>query len=162
MPAGVQEILGEAAKDHLLSDEQIVRAVLAGERALFEVLIRRHNRKVHRAVRSILKNDEEVGSVMQQAYVSAYFKLDQFMGASRFSPWLIRFAIHEAFAHVRRSQLFVETDAQDLAERLPSKDRNPEELASGRELDRVVAAVFSAIQRIETGKVTLEQEARIL
>ena len=31
--------LGEAAKDHPLPDEEIVRRVLAGEKALFEVLM---------------------------------------------------------------------------------------------------------------------------
>src|SRR5207248_5592048 len=90
--------LGEAAKDHPLADEEIVRRVVAGEKALFEVLMRRHNRKLYRAVRSILKDEDEVEGVMQQAYVSAYFHLAQFRSAARFSTWLIRIAVHEAYA----------------------------------------------------------------
>ena len=129
-----QQILGEAAKDHPLTDEQIIQRVLAGEKALFEVLMRRHNRKVYRAVRSILKNEDEVEGAMQQAYVSAYVHLHQFRGAASVSTWLIRIAVHEAFARLRRSRRFAGGDGQDLMTRLPSKDRNPEELTSDHEL----------------------------
>lgn len=138
MSAAVQVLLGEDAKDHPLADEAIVRRVVAGEKALYEVLMRRHNRKLYRAVRSILKDEDEVEGVMQQAYVSAFFHLDQFRGACSFSTWLIRIAIHEAYARLRQSRLFVETDVQDLMMRLPSKDRNPEERASDRELGRLL------------------------
>jgi hypothetical protein len=45
MLAVVPGLIGEAAKDHPQPDEEIVRRVLAGEKALYEVLMRRHNRK---------------------------------------------------------------------------------------------------------------------
>lgn len=147
MLAVAHELLGEAAKDHPLPDEEIVRRVLAGEKALYEVLMRRHNRKLYRAVRSILKDEDEVEGVMQQAYVSAYFHLDQFRGAARFSTWLIRIAVHEAFARIRESGHFVESDMDDLMMRLPSKDRNPEERASDRELGGLLQ---EAIDRLPT------------
>lgn len=145
MPAVVQELLGEAAKDHSLSDEEIARRVLAGEKALYEVLMRRHNRKLYRAVRSILKDEHEIEGVMQQAYVSAYLHLDQFRGAARFSTWLIRIAVHEAFARIRESRRFDKTDMQDLIMRLPSKDRNPEERASDRELGGLLQEAIDSL-----------------
>jgi hypothetical protein len=58
MLAVVPGLIGEAAKDHPLPDEEIVRRVLAGEKALYEVLMRRH-RKLYRAVGSILKDEDE-------------------------------------------------------------------------------------------------------
>ena len=54
-----------------LSDEQIVVRVVAGQTALFEVLMRRHNERVYRAARSIVKDESEAEDVMQQAYVNA-------------------------------------------------------------------------------------------
>lgn len=148
MSAVVQQVLGESAKDHPLTDEEIVRSVLAGEKALYEVLMRRHNRKLYRAVRSILKDEHEVEGVMQQAYVSAYSNLGQFRGASSFSTWLIRIAIHEAFARLRQSRRFVETDVHDLITRLPSKGRNPEEQASDRELGRVLEEAIDGLPQM--------------
>jgi DNA-directed RNA polymerase specialized sigma24 family protein len=53
---------GEAAP----SDAEVVRRVLAGERALFEVLMRRYNQRVYRAIRCILRDEQEAEDAMQQ------------------------------------------------------------------------------------------------
>ena len=53
-------------------DEVIVKRVLAGERALYEALVRRHNTRLYRAARAILRNEAEVEDVMQEAYVQAF------------------------------------------------------------------------------------------
>jgi RNA polymerase sigma-70 factor, ECF subfamily len=80
----------------------VVSRILAGQTALFEVLMRRHNERIYRATRAILRNESEAEDVMQQAYVNAYSHLWQFDGRSKFSTWLTRIAIHEAVARVRR------------------------------------------------------------
>ncbi len=145
MPIAAQKLLGEDAKDHPLADEEIVRRVVAGEKSLYEVLMRRHNQKLYRAVRSILKDEDEVEGVMQQAYVSAYFHLDGFRGESSFSTWLLRIALHEAYARLRRSRLFVETDTRELMARMPSTGRNPEEQASDHELGALLQEVIDRL-----------------
>ena len=81
-------------------DEEIVHRVLDGEPVLFEILMRRHNQRVYRAIRSILRDDSETEDVMQEAYVRAYEHLGQFEGRAQFSTWLTRIAVHEA---LRRS-----------------------------------------------------------
>jgi RNA polymerase sigma-70 factor (ECF subfamily) len=85
-----------------LSDEEVVAQVLRGQTALFEVLMRRHNERVYRAARAIVRDELEAEDVMQQAYVSAYAHLRQFNGLARFSTWLTRIAVNEALARVRR------------------------------------------------------------
>src|SRR6187431_1869396 len=85
----------------MLSDEQVVTRVLAGQTALFEILMRRHNERVYRAARAILKDESEAEDVMQQAYVNAYAHLRQFDGRAQFSTWLTRITINEALARVR-------------------------------------------------------------
>jgi RNA polymerase sigma-70 factor (ECF subfamily) len=50
-----------------LSDAEIVARVLGGETALFEILMRRHNERIYRAARAILREDSEAEDVMQQA-----------------------------------------------------------------------------------------------
>ena len=77
-------------------DEEIVRRVLEGDGLLFEVLMRRHNQRIYRAVRSILRDDSECEDTMQEAYVSAFAHLDQFAGRAKFSTWLTRIAVNEA------------------------------------------------------------------
>ena len=81
-----------------LTDEDVIRRVLSGQTAWFEVLMRRHNERVYRAARAIVRDESEAEDVMQQAYVNAYAHLRQFGGRAKFSTWLLRIAINEALA----------------------------------------------------------------
>ena len=85
-----------------LPDVEIVARVRAGESGLFEILMRRHNQRVYRVARAVLKNESEVEDVMQQAYVNAFFHLDQFEERAQFSTWLTRITLHEALARRRK------------------------------------------------------------
>lgn len=93
------------------SDEQIVERVVAGETLLFEVLMRRHNQRIYRAIRSVLRDDSECEDVMQETYVRAYEHLAQFEGRARFSTWLTRIAVNEA---IKRSIARGKLDPLDL------------------------------------------------
>ncbi len=94
-----------------LRDEEVVARVLAGETALFEILMRRYNQRLYRVSRAILREDGEAEDVMQDAYVRAYEHLDQFAGKAAFATWLTRIAIHEALARKRRRGRMDELDA---------------------------------------------------
>lgn len=135
-----------------LADEQIVEKVLTGQTALFEVLMRRHNERVYRAARSIVKDESEAEDVMQQAYVNAYSHLRQFDGRSRFSTWLTRIAIHEALARARRRGRYIDMDPEQPSTLTFATSMatplDPERLAFSRELG---ALMESAIDRLPDG-----------
>lgn len=100
------------------SDEEVVGRVLQGEVLLFEVLMRRHNQRIYRAIRSILRTDDECEDVMQETYVRAFEHLSQFEGRAKFSTWLTRIAVNEAIkrsiARGKLDPLEIETmDAED-------------------------------------------------
>jgi RNA polymerase sigma-70 factor, ECF subfamily len=97
----IAEHLG-AAPEPTIPDDDLVRRVCAGETTCFEVLMRRHNERIYRTVRAVLGDDADVEDVMQQAYVSAYQHLGGFEGRARFSTWLTRIAINEAYARLRK------------------------------------------------------------
>ena len=137
-----------------LSDEQVVERILGGQTALFEVLMRRHNERLYRAARAIVRDESEAEDVMQQAYVNAYSHLRQFDGRSQFSTWLTRIAIHEALARVRRQRRFTDMDMD--ADRTPDRGvaapntplPDPERLAFSREIG---ALVETAVDRLPDG-----------
>jgi RNA polymerase sigma-70 factor, ECF subfamily len=87
-----------------LPDDQLVRRILAGESALFEILVHRHSQRVYRAARAILRDDEEAADVVQEAFVRAYRKIGQFAGRAKFSTWLTKIAVYEARARRRKSR----------------------------------------------------------
>ena len=100
----------EQARQEAWSDEQVVRRVLAGETALYELLMRRYNQRLYRVARAILRNDAEAEDVMQDAYVRAYQHLANYEGRAKFSTWLTRIAVHEALARSRRHSRFQSLD----------------------------------------------------
>jgi len=127
-----------------LPDSEIVRRVRAGDRALFEVLMRRHNQRVYRAARAVVKDETEVEDVMQQAYVNAFTHLHQFEERSEFSTWLTRIVLNEAFARRHKLQssasisASVDDDRGAFMETMRSPDPDPERQAYAQELRRVL------------------------
>ena len=87
-----------------LTDSEIVKRVLLGEKELFEILVGRNNQSLYRVMRSYLKDDNDVQDAMQEAYLKAYDKLQQFQGDSSFSTWLIRIGINEALLQIRANK----------------------------------------------------------
>lgn len=126
-----------------MTDAEIVRRVLEGETALFELIMRRYNQRVYRAVRAIVRDESETEDVMQQAYVNAYTHLRQFEQRSAFSTWLTRIAINEALARIRPRGLHMVPDA-DMPE-VESPSPNPEEAAMTSEIKEVMESEISAL-----------------
>src|SRR4051812_27110223 len=131
------------------SDEEIVRRVRAGEVALFEVLMRRHNRRVYRAARAVLRNEAEVEDVMQQAYLAAFAHLSDFAGSARFSTWLLRITVNEALGRRRRAERMavVAFNAEEDArmDENPQRVPDPERRAASRELATLVEAIVDGL-----------------
>jgi len=133
-----------------LTDEQVVQRVLEGDKAFFELLMRRYNRRLFRVSRAILRNDAEAEDVTQEAYVRAYQHLGQFEGRASFSTWLTRIAVHEALARIRRQKMHEEIDAmpesqRDGLEELSSSRNSPEENASSNEARLLLEQSFDAL-----------------
>jgi RNA polymerase sigma-70 factor (ECF subfamily) len=124
-----------------LSDSGVVRRVVDGDTALFEILLRRYNQRVYRAVRAVLRTDDEVEDVMQQAYLNAFAHLRQFAGRASFSTWLIRIAVNEAAARLRKREKtsWSWSGGDEMAlMRAETKSPNHEEQTSNREMRDVV------------------------
>jgi RNA polymerase sigma-70 factor, ECF subfamily len=118
------------------TDEAVIRQVLEGNTAMFELLMRRYNERVYRATRAIVRDEHEAEDVMQQAYVNAFTHLRQFNGSARFSTWLTRIAVNESLARVRRRGRYETFDELSNVEPFMSRNvpDNPERQAFTGEL----------------------------
>lgn len=84
-------------------DLGIARRIVEGDRAAFELLMRRHNRRLYRMARATLRNDTEAEDALQDAYLHAYRSMNQFRGDSQLFTWLSRLVLNECFTRLRRS-----------------------------------------------------------
>jgi RNA polymerase sigma-70 factor, ECF subfamily len=129
-----------------LTDEDIVERVRGGDIALYEILVRRHNQRLYRTIRAILRDDRDVEDVMQLAYVDAYTHLDQFRGAAKFATWLTRIAVNRAIRNGQgeRRQLAVvsrDADATFAIEHTAAPGLDPEHAMYGHELKAVLESL---------------------
>jgi RNA polymerase sigma-70 factor (ECF subfamily) len=142
--APITEPIGE-----LIRDEEIVERVVTGDVALFEILIRRHNQRIYRAVRAVLGTDDEVEDVMQQAYLNAYQHLPQFAGNARFSTWLTRIAVNEALGRRRKRDRSVHgavgNGDDEVIMNLVESTPDPEQQATASELRQVLEREIAAL-----------------
>jgi RNA polymerase sigma factor (sigma-70 family) len=145
----------EAVKQDILSgksrmpDTEVVARVLRGEKALYELLMRRHNQKLYRTVRSYLKNETEAEDVMQDTYLKAYEKLHQFRQDALFSTWLIRIGINTALARLREGRRA--SPRKDLLDdpillQIPEPSRmNPEKIAIQKEVKQLLEQAIDSL-----------------
>ena len=91
-----------------LSDAEIATRVAAGDRALFETLVRRHNQRMYRAARAVTRSDADAEDVLQQAWLNVFKNLGRFRGESSFATWATRIAVNEAIAVTRKRPVIAE------------------------------------------------------
>ncbi len=75
------------------SDGELARL---GSSAAFAVLMRRHETRIYRLVRSHIGNDEEALDIVQDSFVAAWLALKTFDPERRFGTWLARIAINKS------------------------------------------------------------------
>ena len=83
-------------------DVLLVQQAKQGDVRAFEKLVRQYDRQVFRIANHITQNREDAEDVVQDAFLKAYEKLDQFQGNSKFYTWLVRIAVNESLMRLRK------------------------------------------------------------
>lgn len=84
-------------------DAALVERLVAGDRAAFEVLMRRHNRRLYRMARAVLRDPTEAEDALQDAYLRVWRCIGQFRGEAALSTWIARLLLNECASRLRRS-----------------------------------------------------------
>jgi RNA polymerase sigma-70 factor, ECF subfamily len=94
-----------ALKKHALAgldDAELVRRVLDRDADAFAEIMQRHNQRLYRIARSVLRNSAEAEDAVQDAYVAAFSHLASYRGESPLVAWLSRIVMNEALGRLRR------------------------------------------------------------
>ena len=137
-------------------DMTLVAAAKNGNRKAFEILVKRHEKKMFFVARRITRSREDAEDVVQQTFQKAFIHLRKFEGRSAFSTWLTRIAITEGLICLRRRRGFREVLIEDLntneegtaALDVPDSSPDPEAIYSQREW---VEMLYSAVNELPTG-----------
>lgn len=91
-----------------MTDADLVRRVLAGERDVYSLLVRRHQDVIYRHLRGMGLDHDTALDLVQDAFVRAYDRLVECRDRNHFRAWLFRIARNMCLDHlknVRRSTL---------------------------------------------------------
>jgi RNA polymerase sigma-70 factor (ECF subfamily) len=126
-------------------DNGLINRVLAGEKRLYEQLMRRHNASLFRIGMSILNNDADVEDVMQTTYISAYQHLDSFRQEAAFGTWLKRIMINECNLQLKKRRRSVSEDIDHLSENLTEAKESPVAKIIDKELGKALEQALMQI-----------------
>ena len=122
------------------SDDALVAATKRGDTRAFDELVLRHKQRVLAVAQRITNNREDAEDVAQESFHKAFLHLDAFQERSRFSTWLTRIAMNEAFMLLRRRRGFLEVlpenpddGGKSASESFVDQSPNPEESCWRRE-----------------------------
>lgn len=86
-------------------DASLVERLLEGDVAALEALMRRHNARVFRSARAVVRDDAAAEDCAQKAWLAAYTNLAQLTDRATFPGWISRIAYHEAIRIARLAKL---------------------------------------------------------
>jgi RNA polymerase sigma factor (sigma-70 family) len=87
-----------------LADMELITRILAGEKQLFEFIVRRYNQRLFRIGMSLLNEGAEVEDAMQTTYIKAYEHLRTFEQRSSLGTWLVRILLNQCLAQKKRKR----------------------------------------------------------
>jgi RNA polymerase sigma-70 factor (ECF subfamily) len=133
-----------------LSDQDLLAAVRAGDRAALERLLERHQGAVYRFGAKMCREEEDAKDVLQETLLAAARHLPEFRGASSVSTWL--YTIARSFCiKKRRTSKFAPAHVEsleaqrDAAAEVADAARGPEEDAAGRQLQSVLDDAIASL-----------------
>jgi RNA polymerase sigma-70 factor (ECF subfamily) len=87
-----------------VGDAELAARVAAGDGAAFELLMRRHNRRLYRIALSVLRDAADAEDALQESYLAAYRAIGSFRGESSLATWLSRLVLNHCLARRRKAQ----------------------------------------------------------
>lgn len=85
-----------------IDDASLAARVLAGDTAAFELVMRRHNRRLYRVARAMLRDAADAEDALQDAYLSAFQAMGNFRGEASLATWLSRVVVNQCLGRLRR------------------------------------------------------------
>ena len=131
-----------------LTETEIIDRITAGEKSLYEIIVRRYNPHLYKVGRSYNYNHEDTQDLMQDTFIDAYRNLNQFEGRADFKTWIMRIMLNNCY---RKKEKFsfkneISTEVNDQSTPLFTRPENdPNKIMQNRELGHIIEEALSRI-----------------
>ena len=137
----------------VFDDIALANQAKQGDRSAFTELVNRYAPKIYRTARHITKNDQDAEDVLQETFLNAYSRLDQFKGDAKFYTWLTRIGVNQALMKLRQRKdgkflpldRPVDTGEGSMPREIASGDADPEQQYEREELRRTLSSGIDSL-----------------
>jgi RNA polymerase sigma-70 factor (ECF subfamily) len=143
------------------ADAGEVERARAGDAEAFRVLVERHSRALFRLAYRLTRNEQDAEDVVQETFLKAYRRLDQFESRANFGSWLYRIAANCSMdllrGRMRREEQSLPQGpgAEGELMPLPASDPGPDRMAQASELRQRIGAAMSRLSPLERAAFVL-------
>jgi len=141
------------------SDAELIAAVLRGDAASFEPLVKKYSPRIFGTARRYARREDEIADIVQEVWMKAFQKLGSFRGDAPFEHWLMRLSVRTCYDFLRAHQRNREASFTDLTEPeddwlerfAADPDNAPEDAAAAKQLiDRALEQLSPPARMIIT------------
>lgn len=128
-------------------DRELVARARMGERAAFDQLVERYQRRLLRLVLRLLRDPAEAEDVVQETFLKAYRALPRFRGDAAFYTWLYRIAVNGARNAIlrRRQRSGPQPIAPSQVPAPPPEIGTPESMLLSKQVMQAIDAALEAL-----------------
>jgi RNA polymerase sigma-70 factor (ECF subfamily) len=120
-----------------LTDEQLIRALLEGEKGLYREFVVRYERLVRHVVSRMMANSHDVEDICQDVFVKIYINLSGFRFDSKLSTWVGRIAYNTSLNYLDKKRATLMADYgtdEDPMESWSDPEMATEQIAEGNDV----------------------------
>jgi RNA polymerase sigma-70 factor, ECF subfamily len=129
----------------MVPDDEIIAAVLAGDRESYGILVRKYSDALYRHALGMTGSPDVAEDILQVSFIKAYQHLGEVRG--RFDAWLFRILANgckDWLKNIRRTHLSYEEDDQPSHYTTPEEDLDRGQLRD--DLDRALGALPATLR----------------
>jgi len=130
-----------------LTESEIINRITAGDKSLYEIIVRRYNPQLYKVGRSYNYNHEDTQDLMQDTFIDAYRNLQQFEGRADFKTWITRIMLNNCYRKKEKLSFKneISTAVNDQSTPLFSHPDDTHKIIQNRELGHIIEEALSRI-----------------
>jgi RNA polymerase sigma-70 factor (ECF subfamily) len=133
------------ADENEINDRLIVSQIVSGQKDLFRLFVRQHEKAVYGMGISFFRNGDDAADFTQEVFLKAYRSLSNFEGRSRFSTWLYKIAYNTALNEVNRRKEYHSLAEEDAEKLVNSGEETPERITLRNAAKEAVRAAINEL-----------------
>lgn len=109
----VQKLINELKLFQLNSEQELLKQCQKGDRQSQMTLYKKYARAMYQVSRNIIKDEMKAEEAMQDAFLSAFEKLDEFKAEVTFGSWLKKIVINKSLDHLKKDKMYLHAESAE-------------------------------------------------